>query len=394
MLETPSKNPFRPGVGTPPLYLAGRNEAIGRFRALLRAAPELPANMRVTGLRGVGKTVLLNKFAEIAREANWYPIVAELQPGHANETALKGLIAKLLSDSRQRISAAEKIRAAIGQAVKSAGDNLKISWNDVTISYDPSSTGNIDIARDLFDTTHLAVEKGYGGLVLLLDEAQVIKDDSKSSGDHPLSLLLSCVSTLQRSGLPIGLVLCGLPTLTSNLLKARSYTERMFRGEEVSSLTRTAAIEAFERPLNGTGITIEGHLADIVADEVQGYPYFIQFWGAELWDAAVTVNTHTFSPELLAAIREQIYKRLDLDFYQPRVKTLTPAEQDLLISTIACDYPPLIVSDLKSASDKTAKNVNVLLGRLVEAGVIYRLRKGQYEYTAPKFRAYLERHPN
>jgi hypothetical protein len=94
---------------------------------------------------------------------------------------------------------------------------------------------------------------------------------------------------------------------------------------------------------------------------------------------------------LLNVAREDIYRRLDLDFYDPRLSTLTPAEQDLLLSSAICDYPPLIVSDLNEASDKSPKNVNVLLGRLVESGVLYRVRKAQYEYTAPKFRDYLIR---
>ena len=96
--------------------------------------------------------------------------------------------------------------------------------------------------------------------------------------------------------------------------------------------------------------------------------------------------------ELLDLVTPDIYRRLDIDFYEPRVATLTPAEQDLLLATTTCpSYPPLVVSEINDASEKTPGNINVLLGRLVEAGVIYRIRKGQYEYTAPKFRQYLQR---
>jgi hypothetical protein len=392
MTERPVKNPFRPGVGTPPRFLAGRDDAINRFHALLRAAPELPANMRVTGLRGVGKTVLLNTFSDLALQDNWFPSSVELQPGHNGEEALLELITKLLADARRRISTTERIRAAIGGAVRAAG-GLGITWNDITVSYEPASSHDNDIAKDLFDTTELAVDKGYSGFILLLDEAQVVKDDTRSSGEHPLSMLIACVSTLQRSGVPIGLVMCGLPTLTSNLLRARSYTERMFRGEVIASLVGDPAIKAFTEPLKGTGISLEAGLAQEVINEVEGYPYFIQLWGAELWDAAVNAGTTKLTRRLLSAIREDIYRRLDLDFYAPRIETLTPAEQDLLLSTVNCEYPPLVVAQLKEASDKTPQNINVLLGRLVESGVMYRLRQGQYEYTAPKFREYLERHP-
>jgi predicted transcriptional regulator of viral defense system len=97
------------------------------------------------------------------------------------------------------------------------------------------------------------------------------------------------------------------------------------------------------------------------------------------------------TPDLLEAARKDIYRRLDSDFYEPRVTTLTPAEQDVLLASAAASYPPLVVADLNAAIDKSPANINVLLGRLVESGVLYRVRKGQYEYTAPKFRDYLVR---
>ncbi len=380
-------------MGTPPRFLAGRDKAIAHFKAILRGAPELPANMRLTGLRGVGKTVLLQEFANEAKADNWFPVSIELQPGHNNEESLKSLLIRLCDEAAQKISTTERVRAAIGKAVERVG-SLKLTWNDISLGYEPASVHNQDLAQAIFSTAELAVEKGYDGIIFLLDEAQVVKDDNNSAGEHPLSMLIAAISTLQRNGLPIGLVVCGLPTLTSNLLKARSYTERMFRGEEVSSLEETEAVEAFEQPLKDTGFTFTPDLVKEVVSEVEGYPYFIQLWGAELWDAAMSAGTTSFSIELLAAIREDIYRRLDLDFYAPRVQTLTPAEQDVLLSTVECKYPPVVVSELRTASDKTPQNINVLLGRLVEAGVVYRLRQGQYEYTAPKFRDYLERHPH
>jgi DNA-binding transcriptional ArsR family regulator len=126
-------------------------------------------------------------------------------------------------------------------------------------------------------------------------------------------------------------------------------------------------------------------------EEVEGYPYFLQLWGAELWDAADAAEVTSFSERLLAETRPEIYRRLDLDFYDPRIETLTPAEQDVLLASTDCPYPPLMVSDLNATVRKTPANINVLLGRLVDSGVLYRIRKGQYEYTAPKFRDYLLR---
>lgn len=196
---------------------------------------------------------------------------------------------------------------------------------------------------------------------------------------------------LQGQELPLAVVVCGLPTLTANLQKARSYSERLFRGEDIGSLEKDEALAALVRPLEQSGRTADEEVADAVIEEVENYPYFIQLWGSELWDAADLAGLDRLTPELLAEVRPEIYQRLDRDFYEPRVATLTPSEQDVLLASAGCPYPPLLASDLNRATAKTPNNVNVLLGRLVDAGVLYRIRKGAYAYTAPKFREYLQR---
>lgn len=162
----------------------------------------------------------------------------------------------------------------------------------------------------------------------------------------------------------------------------------MFRGEEIGRLAADEAAAAFTEPLRHRAVSADEHLVSAGVREVEGYPYFIQLWGAELWDAADVAEVSMLDERLLEATTEDIYRRLDIDFYEPRVSTLTPAEQDVLLATAACHYPPLATVSLNEVVDKTPGNINVLLGRLVEAGVLYRVRKGQYEYTAPKFREY------
>ncbi len=389
MTNTSGKNPYRPGVGVRPLYLAGRDAPLRRFDAMLRAAPEQQANMRVTGLRGVGKTVLLEAFAERAREHAWEPAFMELQPAHNTDTAIAAAIGSLLGRTRERLSRMARLRAAAGRALRSG--SVSVSWEEVALSISFGSTREEDLARELFATIELALAKGRRGVVLLLDEAQLIHDERSRHGEHPLSLTIAPIVALQRRELALGLVLCGLPTLAGNLQKARSYSERLFRGEEIDSLAPEQALEAFTRPLEQTARTASPTLAKTVASEVEGYPYFLQLWGSELWDAADLAGVERFTPKLLDATRPDIYSRLDHDFYEPRLATLTPAEQDLLLASAQCPYPPLRSSDLGGASAKTPGNVNVLLGRLVGAGALYRTRKGEYAYTAPRFRDYLLR---
>lgn len=389
MTEASDKNPYRPGVGVRPLYLAGRDPSVRRFSAMLRAAPEQQACMRVTGLRGVGKTVLLGAFAERAEEANWEPAEFELQPSHNTDDTLLEALGGLLGRVRQRLSRLERLRATAGRALR--GGSLSASWEDVSLTLAPGSDRESDLAEDIFSTAELAVSKGRDGIVLLLDEAQLIRDDRDRGGEHPLSLLIAPLVALQRQELPVALVVCGLPTLVSNLQKARSYSERLFRGETVDSLPPDEAFAAFTRPLEQTGRAADEDLSRSVVEEVEGYPYFLQLWGSELWDAADLAGVDRLTVDLLEEVRSDIYQRLDRDFYEPRVATLTPAEQDVLLASAACPYPPLRAADLGEASDKTPGNVNVLLGRLVEAGGLYRIRKGEYGYTAPKFRDFLLR---
>jgi hypothetical protein len=388
-MEASGKNPYRPGVGVRPLYLAGREGPLRRFDAMLRSAPEQQANMRVTGLRGVGKTVLLETFAEHAKGLDWEPAFMELQPAHNTDAAIVAAIGSLLERTRQRLSRLARLRSAAGKALRST--SLSVSWDEVSLSVSFGSEREEDLAREIFTTVQLALAKGRRGVVLLLDEAQLVHDERDRHGEHPLSLLIAPIVALQRRELPLGLVLCGLPTLTGNLQKARSYSERLFRGEEIDSLAQAQALEAFTRPLAQTVRSAVPALAKTVVTEVEGYPYFLQLWGSELWDAADLVGVDRLTPKLLDATRPDIYSRLDCDFYDPRVATLTPAEQDLLLASAGCPYPPLRSSELGRASAKTPGNVNVLLGRLVDAGALYRIRKGEYAYTAPKFREYLLR---
>ncbi|WP_125613426.1 AAA family ATPase [Specibacter cremeus] len=386
------KNPYRPGAALQPLFLAGRDKERRRFAAALAAAPEIPASIRLTGLRGVGKSVLLKKFEEDAAGLGWSASRMQLEPRHNTESAIAESLAAKAHQMVAKLDRGVRIRESIRDIAAAVVGKLSVSWEDVEVSLDLGKNSNQkDLATALYNVAEAAVASGGAGYVLLLDEAQVIHDDKTRGGEHPLSLLVATVNALQESGLPLALVLCGLPTLRANIQKARTYSERMFRGEDIGSLDMESARNAFTRPLEGTGIEPSDDLIDRVIHEVEGYPYFIQLWGAELWDAASGVGAVSLSQELLDAVEADIYERLDRDFYDSRMDTLTPSESDLLSRTGLCNYPPLKTSDIHVHSGKTEGNVNVLMGRLAEQGIVFRIQKGQYEYTAPKFHEYLGR---
>lgn len=395
MCAVPSmdQNPYRPGAAVSPLFLAGRGQEMRRFDAVLRGSPHLPANVRLTGLRGVGKTVLLKEFEHAAREkVGWATSRVQIEPRHNREEALTDLVVGLCAQAASQVSRMRRLRKRVKGATSAAAGLIRISYEDFEFSLaGPVADQERTVLKALFDMVEVADQAGLSGYLLMLDEAQVIRDDKERTGEHPLSLLIAAVNALQEREVPVGLALCGLPTLRANLLRARTYTERMFRGEEIGRLARHEAIEAFVRPLDATGVAAEPTLVERVVTEVEGYPFFIQLWGAELWEAARDAGVDRFTVDLLDEVEPEIYRRLDSDFYEGRVEALTPAEQDLLTATANCPYPPLRTADVHRRSGKSEGNVNVLMGRLADQGVVFRIQKGQYEYTAPKFHDYLQR---
>jgi hypothetical protein len=393
MTAVPGKNPYRPGAATPPLFLAGREQQLSRFPRILAGAPEIPANVRLTGLRGVGKSVLLKEFEALARDAGWAVVRQQLEPRHNTEQSVSALLAVAIEAAKGRMSKARRVREAVSEAVEVGRRLLSVSYEDITFSVGGGRSVELDVSRNLYAAVEAALDTGHMGFALLLDEAQVIRDETSRTGEHPLSMLIAAVNGLQEAGLPLALVVSGLPTLRANLQKARTYSERMFRGEIIGALEGNPgpARDALVRPLQGTGAEADDALVQRVLDEVEGYPFFIQLWGAELWEAARDAGTSRLSVALLDSIEDDIYARLDEEFYAGRVETLTPSEQDLLLATARCPYPPLRTADLRSRSAKSDGNINVLMGRLTEQGVLYRVNKGVYEYTAPKFHPYLVR---
>lgn len=387
----PVRNPYRPGAAVQPVFLAGRDAEQRRFRAVLDASPQLPANVRITGLRGVGKSVLLKRFDELAGAASWLTSRMQVEPRHNRDATLVEAISGLASQAQLRASRAERVKKRLREVARHTR-SVQVTWEDLSFSIDPlAGERTTSLAKSLYDATHAAVEAGFAGYLLMLDEAQVLRDETDRNGQHPLSALIVAINTLQEQELPIGLALCGLPSLSANLLRARTYTERMFRGEQIGALDRTDATDALVRPTEAMSITLAPDVVARVVDEVEGYPFFIQLWGAELWEAARDADLTEVNLDLLDAVEPEIYRRLDADFYDNRVDVLTPAEQDLLMATAACPYPPLTSADIRRRSGKTDANVNVLMGRLSDQGVLYRIQRGQYDYTAPKFHDFLQR---
>lgn len=385
MSPTPGRNPYRPGVGLAPLYLAGRDGEVRRFQTALRDAPDTPVNVRVTGLRGVGKSVLLGEFERVAADEGWAVGRIELEHRHDTPEGITSVIALMCQHVGDRLSRPQRT----GYGSETGGPPVKVEadFEDIQLAFDAGAPDqDVELARVLYDTTLAVTGHGRSGLVVLIDEVHVLERPAA------LSVLVSAVLTLQRSRVPVALVVSGLPHLLAQLREARTYDENKFRGEVLGPLDATASRLALERPLDGTAVTMDPDLVDQVSAHTEGYPLFIQVWGAELWETPRRYgDIQRMKVELFDEAAPKVQDHLNADFYEPRMRILTPAERGVLVASADCPYPPLRVEDLAEYSQRSAGNIDMLLRRMVGAGVMYRLRQGEYYYTAPRFHEFLGR---
>lgn len=397
-------NPFRPGVGTPPPYLADRERQLLHFARFLDAFPARRQNVRLTGLRGVGKTVLLKEYRNIARERGWVVIRRDLSKRLNDEADFAIAISDDLKAAAAELSSTAKVADLLKRAV-AAIDEVK--FGPVKVSRGQGSPQPVleDRVRDaLLRVGELAKEAGRGA-VFLYDEAHVLADHEKQQ-QFPLSALIGAFVEVQdddEGEFPVMLVMSGLPPLVRNLQDARSHSERLFRAEELSnlSLTRSAddalspAEQALVKPAEDVGVTIEPGTAHRVVNRVDGYPYFIQKFGEALWDAADDAGETEIGELLLERTEVAIQDSLDSEFFEGRYGDATAGDQRTLriaasLGDERFEISRLIEEITSRKPNATQQSVN----RLLQRNLIYRFEQGVYAYTAPLFGEFVRRkHP-
>jgi hypothetical protein len=391
-----SPNPFRPGMGLEPTYLADRAPQVARFKHYLAGFPGLPRNVRVTGLRGVGKTVLLRQYGRLAEEAGWIVVGRECNE-HLEEEAIFGQA--LVEDCRRAVeqsSRALALRQRSQTVARQALDLLgsfTISLAGVTVAVQPRTRpGRIPLLDEqLFTSLRLACESASAanrpGVLFCWDEAHVLRD-SANHRQFALGIFLAALARAQREGLPVMLVVCGLPTLTDNLVRAKSYSERMFQAEELGQLRPPEDLFAFTRPLELTGRKFDAEMAQAVLQITGAYPFHIQFVGALLWDAVewpLRITKADFDKN-----RPTILEALDQAFFEARLGRTSATERSILRAMAASGESAQIrdVLRLTRLPNQTAQQ---LIARLRDKGLIYRPQRGRLAFTVPLFGDYMRR---
>lgn len=385
------KNPYRPGAGHMPPFLAGREHEYAEFDRLLEQ-DEILENLVLTGLRGVGKTVLLETFKPRAVENGWLWATADLsESASISENALaERLLADLAVITSSATVSDPESKQAIGFAPSAQPKDIPLSHQVLAGVYasTPGLTADKIKATLEFAWEHLKAQ-GQHRVIFAYDEAQNLADHA-SKEQFPLSVLLDVFQSIQSKGIPFMLVLAGLPTLSPKLVDARTYAERMFRVVTLTRLSEDESREAILKPIEVAEcpIKLSANSVELIIRESAGYPYFIQFIGREVYD--VFIRQHADEEQKVVPI-EAIQRKLDADFFSGRWARITDRQRELLwvVAHLERADEEFTILELTSKAKEllqkafSASHANQMLASLSEKGMIYKNRLGKYSFAVP-----------
>lgn len=373
-----------------PPYLAGRETEYEEFDRLLDQ-DQILKNLVLTGLRGVGKTVLLETFKPRALEKGWLWATADLSESASISEA--ALAERLLADLALITSTATVIDPNPSRPVGFASTEqteVPLSHEVLVQIYQgtPGLTADKIKATLEFAWEHLR-DQGQNRVIFAYDEAQNLSDHA-SKEQFPLSVLLDVFQSIQSKGIPFMLVLAGLPTLFPKLVDARTYAERMFRVVTLTRLTDDESREAILKPIEVAEcpVKLAEHSVELIIYESAGYPYFIQFIGREVYD--VFIRQHADEEQKGAPV-DAIQRKLDADFFAGRWARITDRQRELLWVVAHLDRPDEEFTILELTEKAkvllpkafSASHANQMLASLAEKGMIYKNRLGKYSFAVP-----------
>jgi len=384
----PIRNPFAPGAGSQPPELAGREEIIAAADAALqRILLGRPAQSQMLlGLRGVGKTVLLNKIEQMAEEHGYLTSFIEAPEDRKLVDLLYPKVHQLL----RKLSVMEAARTATHsalRALRSFAGAFKISVGDFDVSVDPepgvADSGNLEYdVTELFLKVGGAAKAAGRGWVLLIDEVQYLSPDE-------LAALIVAIHRINQKGLPLLIFGAGLPAIAALSGDAKSYAERLFIFPKVDALPPAAAAAAIRQPIEEEGEAINPDVLDKVVAQTRGYPYFLQEWGYQLWNAAQgsPIDTACLPTAEAAALR-----RLDEGFFKVRIDRLTPKEKEYVVAMARLGAGPYRSADVADMLGEKMTTLGPRRSQIIAKGMIYSPAHGDIAFTVPMFDEYLHRH--
>ncbi|HTX77301.1 MAG TPA: ATP-binding protein [Terracidiphilus sp.] len=385
----PVHNPFAPGAGCSPPELAGRSAILRdvgiRLKRLRLGRPA--KSVMLVGLRGVGKTVLLDQIRRDAESTGIHTVRIEA-PEHRSLPALlaPSLRLALLHLSKKESARDHAIRGL--RALAGFVSKLKVTFADIEVGLDydpePGLADNGDLEGDL--TTLLqqvgeAARAAGTAVVLFIDELQYVEEPQ-------MAALISALHRCSQDRLPVTVVGAGLPQLRGRMGEAKSYAERLFDFPEIGPLNPTDASDAIVRPIRNEGADIEGNAVSAILDRTQGYPYFLQEWGKHAWDIAA--ESPIREQDVLSASDEAV-AALDESFFRVRFDRLTPTEKKYLRAMAELGPGPHRSGDIAEQLQRSVNSLGPARASLIAKGMIWSPTHGDTAFTVPLFDQFLKR---
>ena len=385
----PRTNPFSPGAGTPPPELAGRDDlrktvdiAIERTRRGLHSKSIL-----MIGLRGVGKTVLLDRMRLDAEVQGIQTMRIEVP----ERRSLPGILVPQLRQVLLRLSRIEKAKSFAQRALSGLtgfAKALKFKYEDIEVGFDfeaePGLADNGDLEHDLqalFEVVGITAQKADTALAMFIDELQYVPEAQ-------LEALITALHRTSQLQLPIILVGAGLPQLTGQMGRAKSYAERLFDFPMIGALSADAAKQAISKPAAVQHVQVTDDALEAIVSITRGYPYFLQEWGKHTWDIAdySPINLEHVQQATVSAIAA-----LDESFFRVRLDRLTPSEKKYLRAMATLGAGPHRSGDIAAALKRSVNSLAPTRAQLINKGMIWSPNHGDTAYTVPLFDEYMRR---
>ena len=385
----PIRNPYAPGAGTQPPELAGRHEVRETARiALERTRIGRPSkSVMMVGLRGVGKTVLLDRIREDAEANGICALWIEAPEGRSLPATLAPQLRLALLKLSNREAAKQLAQRALRGLAGFAGA-LKVKFQDIEVGLDfdpePGLADNGDLEADLQDLLEVvgdAARADGSCLTLFVDELQYVKEDE-------LAALITALHRTSQRRLPVTMVGAGLPQVRGRVGRAKSYAERLFEFTEIGALSPEDARLAIAKPAKDEGVVIEPRALDAIVSQTQCYPYFLQEWGKHVWDVAE--RSPVTAGDVEDASRQAV-ANLDESFFRVRFDRLTPAEKIYLRAMAQLGVGPHRSGDIAGVLDRRVSSLAPTRSQLIDKGMIWSPSHGDTAFTVPMFDGFMMR---
>lgn len=385
----PVTNPYSPGAGSPPPELAGRNKLLEQVRiaiARIRLGKAAKSVLMV-GLRGVGKTVLLDRMRADAEEFGAYTLRIEA-PENRSLPALLAPQLRLVLLRLSRVEAAKNLAHRGLRALAGFAKALKVKYSDIEVGLDfdpePGLADNGDLEVDLtvlLEEVGLAARKADTAVVIFIDELQYLDNDQ-------FAALISALHRCAQSSLPLTVVGAGLPQLRGLAGNAKSYAERLFDYPMIGALTPAEAELAIVKPANDESVGFTPEAVAEIVSVTRGYPYFLQEWGKHAWDVA-DQSPITLSDVSVASV--EAIAALDESFFRVRFDRLTPAEKKYLRAMAELGPGPHRSGDIAQMLRKSVNSLGPVRQSLITKGMIWSPSHGDTAFTVPLFDEFMKR---